>query len=235
MPGVKNLTSVAFIPARGGSRRLPGKNIRMLNGSPLIAYSIAFAAYNGIDRIIVSTDDDQIARVSEQFGATVLFRPPAISGDHSPTAEAAVHCLVSEQESGHSPDVFVTLQPTNPLRPENLYRECCSLFSADCDSVISTGILREKTGIIREGYFEPLHYQPGERSQDIKHLYFESGLIYLTQPSVVINNKSVFGERIRACTVAEDTYNADIDTLADFEYVSFIIARNPDLTRYLNL
>src|SRR4051812_25397472 len=99
------MKSLAFIPARGGSKRLPGKNVKLFCGKPLIYYSIAFARHNRFDRIIVSTDDQEIALIAERFGAQILMRPDYLSGDSASTASAAKHCLEAVQSAGFTPGI----------------------------------------------------------------------------------------------------------------------------------
>ncbi len=169
---------LVIIPARGGSKGIPRKNIRLLAGYPLIAYSIEIARQSKlVTRIIVSTDDDEIASIAKFYGAEVLKRPLDLSGDHASTASAAKHCLEDQQSKGFYFDVFVTLQPTNPLRPKELFSEAVKLWDNDCDSVISTTLNKKKYGTIEEGYFRPLNYSPGVRSQDLNLQYYENGLL----------------------------------------------------------
>jgi N-acylneuraminate cytidylyltransferase len=118
--------TIAIIPARGGSKRLPNKNILMLGQIPLLAHSINYAKANNqiIDEVYVSTNDETIKRIALQFGAKVIDRPDSISGDFEPTITTLQHALSSISDV----DNIVLLQPTNPLRPEfNLKRIVCLL------------------------------------------------------------------------------------------------------------
>lgn len=211
-----SIKSLAFIPARGGSKRLPGKNTKLFGGLPLIYYSIAFAQYNCFTKVIVSTDDGDIAALSESFGAEVLMRPSLLSSDTATTAAAARHCLHSQNESGFEPDVFVTLQPTNPLRPKQLYDAAIDVFlSSEYDSVISVGLNKHKFGTIQNGLYAPKNYDLGKRSQDMDQLYFESGLIYLTKPSI-IKSGDIFGMKVKSILTPEPYSIIDIDDEFDF-------------------
>lgn len=211
------MKSLAFIPARGGSKRLPGKNIKLFGGIPLINYSIAYARFNRLDKIIVSTDDQEIARVAQEAGAEVLMRPANLANDTATTAAAALHCLNSEIANGFDPDVFITLQPTNPLRPADLCRKAMHEYTTtNCDSVISVGMNKHKFGAIQDGFYSPLNYSFGSRSQDLKQLYFESGLIYLTKPSI-IRKEDVFGSFIKPIINTEPYSIIDIDDESDFK------------------
>ena len=116
------MKNIAIIPARGGSKRLPNKNILLLDGIPLIAHSIMYAQknINVIDAIFVSTDDERIKEIALKYGAQVIERPKELSGDLEPTVSALKHCLevINDKEIEN----VILLQPTNPLRPENLFQ-----------------------------------------------------------------------------------------------------------------
>ncbi len=109
--------NVAIIPARGGSKRIPGKNIKEFAGKPIIAYSIRAARECGLfDRIIVSTDSERIAEVAKSAGAEVPFvRPPELSDDHTPTAPVLKHAVDCLQEDGGQVDYFCCIYPTAPF------------------------------------------------------------------------------------------------------------------------
>ena len=116
------MKTIAIIPARGGSKRLHNKNILALGGLPLLAHSILYAKFNSdiIDAVYVSTDDEAIKKVAIAYGALVIDRPQQLSGDNEPTLSALQHVL---QTINESIDDVVLLQPTNPLREENLLKE----------------------------------------------------------------------------------------------------------------
>lgn len=117
----KDKRILAVIPARGGSKGLPGKNLKMLAGKPLIAWSIEQAlASKGIDRLIVSTDDEEIATVSKQFGADVPFmRPPVLASDTSPVSGAILHVMQQLRDMGDRYDIVMLLECTSPIRYPN--------------------------------------------------------------------------------------------------------------------
>jgi CMP-N,N'-diacetyllegionaminic acid synthase len=124
---------VALIPARGGSKRVPGKNVRVLGGHPLIAYTIAPAIASGVfDAVIVSTDLPEIAEVARRYGAEVPFlRPAALAGDTSPDIEWVEHTLRTLADQGRSYDAFSLLRPTSPFRTPDTLRRAWAAFSAD--------------------------------------------------------------------------------------------------------
>lgn len=222
---------VALIPARGGSKRLPGKNLKRFAGRPLIAHSIALArAIRGIDRCVVSTEDTAIGRTAREYGAEVIDRPPHLASDTATTASVARHALESLSERGEPATVLVTLQPNCPLRPPRLVREALDLFrarSGEIDSVISVTANHHKLGSIRGGLFHP-GYATGTRSQDMEATYFENGLIYVTHARVVLERGTVFGDRILPL-VTEPLYAlGDIDTELDFHVAEFLFQKYRD-------
>jgi N-acylneuraminate cytidylyltransferase len=125
-------SAVALIPARQGSKRVPGKNVRALSGHPMLAYTIAPALESGVfDRVIVSTDSEDIAAVARHYGAEVPFlRPPAFAGDTSPDIEWLEHLLVELKRQGRTWDCFSLLRPTSPFRTAETIRRAWTTFLA---------------------------------------------------------------------------------------------------------
>lgn len=219
---------LVFIPARGGSKRLPRKNIKLFCGEPLIAHTIRQAlACSIISRVIVSTDDEEIKKISLHYGAEVMMRPEALATDFASTASAAKHCLNTVQQSGFAPDVVITLQPTNPLRPIELLNTGLKLYfdNPDVDSVISVTKNKLKLGEILHNRFIAKSYKPGQRSQDLEQSYFENGLLYLTKPEVLDTKMDIFGEQILPLVVDEFYAKIDIDDVVDFEVAEFLFTR----------
>lgn len=131
---------LAVVPARGGSKGIPRKNIRDLAGLPLIAYSIkAGQAASTVDRLVVSTEDDEISAVSCGYGAEVVRRPEALAQDDTPTRPVIAHAVGRLAEEGYHPDAVLTLQPTSPLRTARHIDEAAAMFEADpsADSLVS--------------------------------------------------------------------------------------------------
>ena len=123
---------VALIPARGGSKRVPGKNVRSIGGHPMIAYTIAAAADSGIfDAVIVSTDSEDVARIARDYGAEVPFlRPAALANDTSPDIEWLEHLLEELRSKGRTWDCFSLLRPTSPFRTADTIRRAWARFTA---------------------------------------------------------------------------------------------------------
>lgn len=208
--------NIALIPARGGSKRLPGKNIRILNGKPLIAYSIEYALMhkNIIDEVIVSTDDPDIKKMAIKYGAKVIDRPASISGDFEPTVSAIKHTI---EQLDTEIDFIFLLQPTNPFRPLNLLSECYHKLKSkpDCESCFTITRTEHKLGNLINEKFVPVNYKFGQRSQDMNPLYFENGLLYITNVNAVSKNQIITENHI--CVDVNHIFSSiDIDTEQDF-------------------
>lgn len=225
---------VGFVPARGGSKRLPGKNLRLFAGRPLIAYSIMLSrSVPGIDRCVVSTDDERIADEARVWGADVIRRPDALATDTATTASAAQHAVRELEAGGVAVEMLVTLQPTNPLRPVALVEAGLALFrQARPDSVVSVAPTSIKTGVISNDLFVP-DYVPGTRSQDLPARYHETGLLYITSGSLVRDHGDLFGARIAALRTDPLFADADIDTAEDCERAELLYARYRHLFEYM--
>nr|WP_279344009.1 acylneuraminate cytidylyltransferase family protein [Gramella jeungdoensis] len=216
--------NIAIIPARGGSKRLPGKNIMKLGNIPLIGHSINYALANStiIDKIIVSTDDIKIKEVALSYGVEVVDRPTKFSGDKSPTLEAVKHVLDTEKTLWKN---VILLQPTNPLRPEILLSKAYDKFiSGDFKSLFTVSKTCRKFGIIEKESFKPYNYKFGERSQDIEKLYFENGLLYITKTSLIQQN-ILIDEHAFPFEISHSFANVDIDTKEDFEYAEYLYGK----------
>lgn len=214
--------TIAIIPARGNSKRLPNKNIKLLGGLPLLVHSINYAKqHNFIEVIYVSTDNAAIKKVALQYGAQVIDRPQELSGDLEPTVTALKHVL----ESIGDVENVILLQPTNPLRPKNLLKEAFQLFTEqNCDSLFTVSRNHQKLGTIENNTFKPFNYKIGQRSQDLKPLYFENGLLYITKAVHILNNqiitKNAFPLEVNHAFAA-----IDIDTQEDFELADFMLKK----------
>ena len=218
------MKTIAIIPARGGSKRLPNKNVLSLGGIPLIAHSILYAKANAeiIDEVFVSTDDEVIRQIALLYGAKVIDRPHSLSGDFEPTVSALKHVLgVIEYEVEN----VIVLQPTNPLRRENLLREAFEIYQkGPFDSLFTVSRNHQKLGEIKENKFIPFNYEMGQRSQDLESVYFENGLLYISKAKIILENK-VISENAFPYEVNSVFANVDIDTQEDFDYAEYLINR----------
>ena len=218
------MKTVAIIPARGGSKRLPQKNIKLLGGLPLLAHSILFAQANSeiIDEIYVSTDDENIKKIALQLGAKVLDRPEAFSGDLEPTVTALKNAL----EQIDQVENVVLLQPTNPLRPENLLREAFDHYQEKrYDSLFTVSQNHDKLGKIEDEKFVPFNYKIGQRSQDLEPLFYENGLLYISKAKLILEDK-IISENAFPFLIDHIFAKIDIDTQEDFEYAEYVFNKH---------
>jgi CMP-N-acetylneuraminic acid synthetase len=217
-----NSKTIAIIPARGSSKRLPNKNILLLAGIPLLAHSILFAQkHQFIDEVYVSTDDFEIKKIALQYGAKVIDRPESLSGDFEPTVSALKHVLSVID----SVENVVLLQPTNPLRPEHLLFEAYAVFQENnCDSLFTVSPNQHKLGKIANHKFEPFNYTIGQRSQDLEPLFFENGLLYISKASLILDN-TIISENAYPMEVNHIFASIDIDTQEDLEYAKYLFQK----------
>lgn len=220
---------VTIIPARGGSKRFPGKNIHHLKGKPLICHSIGYSVSNPlISGTYVSTDDETIKAVSLAAGALVIDRPEDLADDYASTAAAmkhAVQCLIGK---GVEFDYVVLLQATNPLRPKELLNEAIGILEkGQNDSLFTVNRSTRKLGKIKDGKFLPWNYHFGQRSQDLEPLYYENGLLYITHKDLLLQ-EVIEGPTAYPLVVDHPFGEVDIDTPQDFEYAEFMINRYRD-------
>ena len=195
--------ALAIIPARGGSKGIPRKNVCLLAGKPLIAHTIEQARQaRSVDRVIVSTDGPEVAAVSKEYGAEVIWRPAEISGDTAPSESALLHVLdYLQQTENYEPDLVVFLQATSPCRlPQDIDGAVQTLLQHDADSVFSacpehfTGRWR----ISEDGTAFPVNFELGRRPmrQDYPTEYLENGSIYVFRPWVIRQTGNRLGGKI---------------------------------------
>ena len=214
------MKTIAIIPARGGSKRLPKKNQLLLGGIPLVAHSILYAKENLdlIDALYVSTDCPEIKEISSRFGAKVIDRPLELSGDINNTVSALKHVL----ENIDAVENVVLLQPTNPLRPKTLLSEAFAKFQLEnYDSLMTVSRNHQKFGKITNQKFIPFNYSLGQRSQDLEPLYYENGLLYISKAELILNDM-IFSEAGFPFVVDHPFAAIDIDTVEDFNYAEYL-------------
>lgn len=215
---------LAVIPARGGSKGIPLKNIKMLGGKPLLGYTIEEAKKSKfIDRLVVSTDHSEISELARSQDVEVIIRPTHLATDEASTESALIHVL-DTLDNGYRPDYVVTLEPTSPLRTAALIDRCIErCISGDSDSVITLKETRECLGRLAEGgRFEYLSKNQPRRRQDREPLFFESGTVYVTKTEVLLKRNSVLGENIIGVVVDGDEA-IDINTPADFAIAEAVL------------
>ena len=211
-----------IIPARGGSKRLPGKNIKNLAGKPLLAYSIEYAQQYIEGDVLVSTDDEKVAQIAQKYRAEVQLRPHHLALDNTPTIDVLKQVLLAVDKEY---DFVVLLQPTNPLRPENLFQEAWSLLQKEGESSLLTVSLNQyKLGKINRNRFQPYTYQFGQRSQDLDPLYYENGLLYIATVSLV-KSGVLMDENSIAMLIDHPYATVDIDDETDWKWAEFLIQK----------
>lgn len=215
---------LAIIPARGGSKGIPGKNIKPLAGKPLIAYTIeASLKSKYITRTVVSTEDGRIKEAALAFGAEVVDRPAELAQDVTKTAPVLLQVLDELEKTGYKPDITVLLQCTCPLRDEKQIDEAFELFfNSDCDSVFAARPMGVTHALWRknlDGTYEGLYdYRHRPRRQDTDlhlPLYCETGATYIIRTDVLKEVKDFIGKKPE---VYLNGAIGDIDALSDFEY-----------------
>lgn len=220
---IESNTVLALIPARGGSKGIPGKNIKLLNGRPLISYSIEAALESRyIDDVVVTTDSEEIAKLSRSLGAEVPFmRPPELARDSSKTIDCVVHALDELTRMERRPGIVVLLQPTSPLRTSLDIDAALDLFICEgCRGLVSVSKTEENPVLIRtmgvDGELEPLLDIPSTvRRQDMPEFYSVNGSVYINLADELTLETSLNDNPIGY--VMPVKRSVDIDTIADFQ------------------
>lgn len=224
------LGSVAVIPARGGSKRIPRKNIKPFAGKPMIAWSIEAALASGcFDRVLVSTEDEEIATVADEWGAEVPFRRPAeLSDDHTGTIPVIAHAIEWLREQGEAPTAVCCLYATAPfVQPEDLRSGYQSLQGREdvsyAFSVTSYAFPIQRalrlTPQGRVAMFQPEHFHT--RSQDLEEAWHDAGQFYWGRAEAWINGLPIFSERAVPVTLPRHRVQ-DIDTLEDWHRAEWL-------------
>lgn len=213
---------IAIIPARGGSKSIPKKNIQPLHGKPLIAWPIELAkSVKGIERIIVSTDDNEIMTIAQRYGAETPFKRPAkLVTDAASTLVVLQHAAkYLEEQEKYKPDIIALLYPTSPFLTAKRINQALDFFkNTDCNSVVSVtedyGHFWKK--IKRNG--RPQRFYPlklANRQYSVP-LYRENGAIYFSRYEVIMNMNKLVDDQNTKFLLMEEGENIDIDTPLDF-------------------
>lgn len=218
---------LAVIPARGGSKGIPGKNLHPLAGKPLIAYTIGQAlAASRVTRVVVSTDSDLIAGVALRSGAEVVRRPESLSGDEATSESALIHCLdhlrAVEQ---YEPELVVFLQATSPLRSDSdIDAAIAALERGGADSLFSACPQHGFVWRVNEEAVKPLNYDPQRRPrrQEAPEDVTENGSIYVFKPWVLLNLGCRLGGKIAVYRMGW-LDSLQIDEPEDIPIVEFLL------------
>lgn len=223
---------LGIITARGGSKGIPGKNIKKLSGKPLIAYTIEAAKKSGIfDRIILSTDDKKIAEVGKKYGVEVPFlRPTELAQDKTSTLPVLQHAVKwLKDNEGYWPDYVMILQPIAPLRqPWHLKESLELLIKTKADSVVSVveipghfspywAVIRDQNGLGKLFTGQPLRARIPRRQDFPQKTYANSGAIYIFKTELLFDSKesNFYGDKV-AIYVMDEKYNVNIDEPEDW-------------------
>ena len=227
---------IAIIPARGGSKGLPGKNIRMLCGKPLIQYTVEAALEsNAIDRVIVTTDDTAIAEAAITAGAEVPFmRPEVLASDKASAVDVYIHAAEFLKGVGCEINKFMVLLPTAPLRSSKHINEAYSLFcKKNADTLISvkeadnppTWFLEMKDNQrIKNAGFGPREGIVSNR-QNCNPFYVPNGAIYILDYKLLKEKRTYYSDNTIGYLMGK-LESVDIDSIDDFEYAEFLLSRN---------
>lgn len=220
---------LSIIPARGGSKGLPRKNIKPLNGTPLIIHSIINALNSHyINKVVVSTEDLEIQNIAEKSGAEVIMRPQKLADDNSKTIDVIIHALNHLENDGYRPVVIVILQPTSPLRTLNDVDSATEMFlKNDCDSVVSVcdfdhspyWALKIKNDFLTPVFGQEYLYK---RRQELPHLYIPNGAIFVSNPEKIIKYKSFYCPKTIPYIMPIDR-SIDIDSALDFKLAEILL------------
>lgn len=223
-----SMNVVAIIPARGGSKTIPKKNIRKLCGKPLIAYIIETAQkVREIDKVIVSTEDKEIAEIAKKYGAEVPFiRPKELAKDKTPTLPVLQHAVRwLEEKEKYRPEIVVLLYATSPLLTDKKVSEAIRMIiEGDFDSVLSVVEDRGHYWIEHKDGYERLYPQVIRNRQFIKPLLRENGAVYVCKTHLLMKQNEIVGGKI-GFLVMKKWESIDIDEPKDFEFTEFLLMK----------
>ncbi|KAI3350329.1 acylneuraminate cytidylyltransferase family protein [Clostridium botulinum] len=228
---INNKRVLAIIPARAGSKGIIRKNIKKINGKPLIAYTIEEALKSKyIDRVIVSTEDEEIAEISEKFGAEIpFFRPKELAQDNTPGIDPIIHsiCYLEENED-YICEYVICLQCTSPFRKTYEIDEAIKeLIEKDGDSIVSVceseispyWMKKIKSNKIIDFLDSGKNYK---RRQDLPNIYRLNGAIYAAKTQIILQNKNWYTKNTLPYVMSKKS-SIDIDDLIDFKFAEFLM------------
>lgn len=223
---MKNRTFLAIIPARGGSKRLPRKNVLDLNGKPLIAWSIEAGVKSSyINKVLVSSDDSEILEISKQYGAETIIRPDELASDTATTFDAIKHSI----ENSEPYDYVVLLQPTSPLRDTKQINEAIDLLiEKNADAIVSVCEMDHSPlwsntlddSLSMQGFLK--NEVLNKRSQDLETYYRLNGAIYICKTEKLLEEESFFLKENIFAYVMDRESSIDIDEEIDFRIAETI-------------
>jgi len=222
---------LAIIPARGGSKGLPNKNIKQLLDKPLIAWTIEHALKTKyLDCIFVSTDDDELANIGRKYGLEVIERPKELAKDETPIIDVLFHFVEIQELGINGKEIILVLQPTSPIRNAEDIENAIEVFSDnDCESVVS---VCESTHPpywsfkIEETYLQPLFEKKylSIRRQDLKRTYIPNGAIYILTPTVLHKYENLYCNKTLPYVMPIER-SIDIDNEIDFMLAELLVKK----------
>jgi len=225
-----------LIPARKGSKGLPGKNTKALNGKPLVAYTLLFALENVQpgDEICVSTDDENVIGIAEDLGLAVPFiRPANLSSDVASSYDVIIHSLNEYTRGGKQFDAVLLLQPTSPFRRAEDLQKVIAKFDADCDMVVTVKEAKENPYFTlfeenHEGLLVKSKEGNFQRRQDCPPVYAYNGSMYLINTAALVKQKITDFKKVRKVVMPPER-SLDIDTMADWVLAEYYLSTNKEL------
>ncbi len=222
---------LGVIPARGGSKGVPKKNIKGIAGKPLIAWTIEKAFKSEyLDKVVVSTEDDEIGEISKKYAAEVIKRPAELAQDYSPVMPSIQHALDKmKTKECFVPEIVMILQPTSPLRTVQTIDETIKLFIKKFekyDSLISLFPIDGRLGTIERGFYKP-EYHLGTNRQDSEALYKGSGTVFILKSDLIISGDG-FGNKIYPYIIKDYKEAIDIDNMYDLEVAEYFLKKRDD-------
>ena len=217
------MKSLCIIPARGGSKRIPRKNIKPFMGKPIIAYSIEAALNSAVfDEVMVSTDDEEIADVARQYGASVPFlRSAETSNDYATTVDVLLEVDNKYKEQGKTFDVICCLYSTAPFVTSERLKEAASHISDNvdaCFTIVQYSYPIQRSLRINEKEYVEMKYPEylKSRTQDLEKVYHDAGQFYFVKTETLIQEKTVWCKRTAPLILSELEVQ-DLDTLTDWQ------------------
>lgn len=228
---MKKKKIIVIIPARGGSKGIPKKNIKLLGGKPLIAWPIQLAkSVSRVDRIIVSTDSIEIAEIANKYGAeTPFLRPDDLSGDKVPTLPVLQHVVkYLEEKEGYKADIILLLYTTTPFLKKERIEEALDLFeSTNCNSVMGAQKVRTLVWKYnrKKAKYQPFYPKNRVNRQYFEPLHKEAGNIYFSRYKVLMEqNQIIDSENIKFIMVGDDE-TIDIDSIQDLQLAEELLKK----------
>lgn len=226
---MKNSKILCLIPARGGSKRLPRKNILLLKGKPMICYTIEAAVKSEVfDDIYVSTEDEEIAEISKGCGAEVIHRPKELAGDLNTVVEVCLHAIEFLKSLGKEYEILTVLLPTSPLRKAEDIRRAFEIFLSGEDSsflMAVTDYLYDPFQALKEieGYLAPVFPEyVKKKRQELPKVYVDNGAIYITKISEFVKYKTFYGPKLMKYYMPFER-SIDVDTEIEFRLAEFFL------------